>query len=312
MKRITMGAVALVGVLAVAGCSASGSGRASSAGGGGFGTSADGAQGGKPGAPGLPPRATQPGAGGSVNGSAKSGAAAKTLLSTAALIRTAQLSVEIAHGSDVAAQANRAEQIALEAGGLVYSDERSAGTSPTAALTLKVPGAKLVSVLAQLAALGKETSRHSSTQDVTTEVADVTSRVRSAQASIDRLRLLFDRASRVGDVIALESELAQREADLESLQAQQRTFGEQTAMATLTLDLSTAAAGAHKKDHRTTGFLGGLSRGWHAFASGAAGLSTALGAALPFLVLLLLVLGGALIIRRRVRTGAGPIPADPA
>jgi hypothetical protein len=258
-------------------------------------------------APARPGVATNGGA------AAAKGGAAEPLLTSQALIRTADLSVEVARGSSVPAQANRAEQLAISAGGLVFADDRTAGKAPTAALTLKVPGASLTSVLGQLSALGKETARQSTTRDVTTEVADVDSRVRSAQASISRLRVLFDRAVKVGDVIALESELAQRESDLESLQAQQRSLAAQTAMATVTLHLTTAAAAVVPPKHKETtgGFLGGLNRGWDAFASAATGIAIGIGAVLPFLVLALLIGAGAIVVRRRIRSGAPPV-APPA
>ncbi|PZS16898.1 MAG: DUF4349 domain-containing protein [Pseudonocardiales bacterium] len=314
MKRVTLtaGAAALAGVVLLTGCSHSGTARSGGAG-VDFGTLPAPANRAAA-ATAVPGQPAAPGAGGA-NGSAKSGAGVKVPLSTAALIRTADLAVEVAHGSDVPAQADRAEQIVIGDGGLVFADERTAGTVPAAALTLKVPGPSLVSVLDKLSTLGKEKSRRSSTQDVTTQVADVSSRVRSAQASIDRLRLLFGQATKVGDVIALESELAQREADLESLQAQQRTLAGQTEMATVTLNLSAAAATAGTpKHHAKSGFLGGLDRGWRAFTSAAGALATGIGAVLPFLVLALLIAGGVAVLRRRTRSARPPViaPPDPA
>lgn len=307
MRRIAMaaGTASLVGVLLLAACAHSKSGDPSK-------TAAQDVRGAVT-ANGSAHAASLPGAAPAADKPAPP-RSAKSLLTSSALIRTADLTVEIAHGSSVPAQANRAEQIATAAGGQVYADERTAGSNPTAALTLKVPGPSLVGVLDTLSALGKERSRQSSTRDVTTEVADVSSRVRSAQASIDRLRVLFGRAVKVGDVIELESELARREAELESLQAQQRTLASQTAMATVTLQLSTAPAVADHKDRATGGFLGGLARGWQTFRSAAGGVATGIGAAVPFLVLVLLVGAAVVVVRRRSRTGAPPVvaPADPA
>jgi Domain of unknown function (DUF4349) len=302
MRRIVLatGAAAL-GMVLLAGCSQSGSGKAS--GGGGADTAqsrAASAGGGASAAKGGGDRAAVP-----------AGPAAKVKVApvtSEALIRTADLVVAIAHGPDVAARANRAGQIATAAGGSVYADERTSGDKPTAALTLKVPGSSLRGVLDQLAALGTEVSRHSSTQDVTGEVADVDSRVRSAQTSIDQWRLLLGRATKIGDIIALESQLSQREADLEALQAQQRSLASRTAMATVTLNLTTSspAAVVHKKDQDKAGFLGGLERGWRAFTHGAGAVATAVGAALPFLVLGLLLLGAGVLLRRRLRPAAPP------
>ena len=55
----------------------------------------------------------------------------------------------------------------------------------------------------------------------------MTSRVASAQQAIVRLRTLYGKAAKVRDVIAIEGELNSREADLESLQAQQRALAAQ-------------------------------------------------------------------------------------
>jgi hypothetical protein len=309
MRRIELAAVALalVGAVALAGCTSSGSGGSTKSGlatgmsdkGGGAGASASNDR---------PAVAPDRGA------DAGSVPIAKTLPAQA-LIRTADISVELAHGRSVAAPADRAEQIAVAAGGQVFADERTGGRSPTATITLKVPGDALGAVVDKLAALGKEKARRTSTQDVTTQVADVDSRVRSARASIAQLRLLFDRAVKVSDLIALESELSQREADLEALEAQQRSLAAQTTMATVSLHLSTAGtARITHKDAETGGFVGGLRDGWHAFASAAGAVATGVGAVLPFLVLALVIASAAVVLRRRYRSSSPPVlpPADPA
>ena len=97
-------------------------------------------------------------------GQAAPAANVKAPVTSEALIQTADIVVEIAHGPDVAARANRAAQLAIAAGGSVFADERTSGERPTAALTLKVPGPALLRVLNELSALGKELSRHSSSR----------------------------------------------------------------------------------------------------------------------------------------------------
>ena len=223
------------------------------------------------------------------------------------MIRTASISVDT---RDVSVQADRAVQIADAVGGDVTGDLRSDGTgaNATADITLAIPPASLDSVLGRLAALGKELSRHTTSQDVSTTVADVNSRVSSAQASIARLQTLYGKANAVADVIAVETELSQREADLEALEAQQRSLTTQTSLATVTLHLR--GAGAPSPSHKAaSGFTGGLSRGWHAFMSAVGATLAALGAVVPFAVLFGLfgLLGAAVVvIRRRIK------PAVPA
>ena len=221
------------------------------------------------------------------------------LLDGTSKIRVAEMSVDVRTGG-IASAADRAESIALAAGGEVDSDDRTSGTHGTASLVLRVPPDQLTAVLRQLGRLGKEVSRQLSTTDVTEKVADVRSRVISAQQSIARLRTLYASATRVADVISIESELNTREADLESLQAQQRTLDRQTALATVTLSLQTAthAAPAPKKKHYS-GFVGGLRRGWDGFVHAASAVANGIGTALPFLVLLLLVAGAARLVWRR-------------
>jgi hypothetical protein len=219
------------------------------------------------------------------------------LLDPAAVVRTVQLAVRLAHRDDLGRQADRAGAIATAAGGSVFADDRTAGPQPAARLVLKVPPAKLAPVLAQLAALGVEQSRQLSTVDVTSRVADVTARLASARASVARLQALFGQAVKVSDVIAIEAELATRQADLESLEAQQRALAGQTSYATITLALSTPAPAGAPAPRR--GFLGGLVAGWRHFVDAAQAVATAMGAAVPFVALLVVLVAPLWVLRRR-------------
>ena len=210
----------------------------------------------------------------------------------AAKIRTAELTVVVTRGTTVAARAHLAARIATRAGGEVDADDRTAGDNASATQVFRVPPRQLSPVLDQLGRqLGKERSRHVSTQDVTAKVADVTSRVASAQQAIVRLRDLYAHAVKVSDVISIESELSARESDLESLQAQQGALAKETSTAVISLTLRSAAPPPSTTRHRT-GFLGGLANGWDAFTRALGAFATGLGAVLPFLVVVL-VLGAA-------------------
>jgi len=282
---------ALVAVLAVlAGCTSDTHGPSRSlAGGGGTSTGADTAGG----AAAVPEPAV-----GAPDMSAKAVDAAAVTAPGPSVIRTADLTVA---SPAVAARADRARAIVTDVGGTVDGDDRQSGPHPSATLTLRVPPAGLAEVLTRLSALGTEQTRHMSTRDVTTQVADVDSRVRSALAAINQLRALYARATRVSDVIAIESELAQRESDLESLQAQQRALAGQVAMATVTLYLvSMPSPARHHATHR--GFLGGLDGGWRAFTHGVRLVVTGIGATVPFAALLAAAGLTWLGIRRRRRT----------
>lgn len=223
-----------------------------------------------------------------------------------AIVYTADLTVR---AGDVTRAAADATAIVTAAGGYV-GDENTAedpGSHPSATVTFKIPSARYQGVLDQLGSsrIGRRVSLRQQSQDVTQDVADVASRVKSAQATLASFRRLLDRARNVDDIIRLEQEIAGREADLESLQARQKSLGAQTSYATVTLRLTGTAVVRHEH-HRATGFAGGASAGWHAFTAFVRVLSLVVGWLLPFLGLAALIGLPALWIWRRRRSAAAP------
>jgi hypothetical protein len=298
MRPIVLAGLALATVTLLAGCSGSSTGRESLARGG-------------------PAKAAAPADAGAAGGTARDtsggGGAAKAAPDVAdpqAKIRKADITVSIAHADEVSAKADQAAVIARRYGGDVDAEQRSSGPHASATLTLKVRPDDLSATLTDLSALGTELDRHQSTENVTQQVADVDSRVRSARLAIDKLDALYAQASKVSDLLVIDGQLADRQSDLEALLAQQRALAGQVAMATVDVTLTTATAPPPATHHdKRTGFLGGLSRGWDAFTSAAGGIATGLGAALPFLVLFALLAAGAVYTYRRSRRTVPPQPA---
>jgi hypothetical protein len=219
-----------------------------------------------------------------------------------AIVYTADLTVR---AGDVPRAAGEAKRIVTTAGGYV-GDENAAedpGSHPSATITFKIPSARYQGVLDQLgsAQIGRRVSLRQQAQDVTQEVADVASRVKSAQATLASFRKLLDRAHSVGDVVQLEQEISGREADLESLQARQKSLSAQTSYATVTLRLEGTAV-ARQEHHKRKGFAGGVSSGWQAFTLFLGGLSLVVGWLLPFIGLAALIGLPALWIWRRRRS----------
>ncbi len=178
------------------------------------------------------------------------------------------------------------------------------GAIRSAALVLKVPTSSFDTAMQRLTQIGDVRSRTSSTTDVTREVADVDSRVASAKAALDRIRLLLNRADSLGTVIRLESVLSNRQSELESLLAQQRSLASQTQLSTIEVNLSVPRPPVEepKQEEDERGFVAGLSKGWNAFSSMVVGLATAAGALLPFALLLVILGIPALLLLRRLRT----------
>lgn len=175
--------------------------------------------------------------------------------------------------------------------------------------TYRVDNDEVDDLIRDLGDLGTVEASYRTTEDVSGQVADVDARLETARASLARVRVLMDKAVTIADVVALEAELSRRQADLESLQAQQRVLADQTAQATVTVRLVDEQAPVVVEDE--TGFLAGLSAGWNAFTGAAVVALTVIGALIPFL-LVLVPLG--LLVWWLVRRGSRPVTpvAQPA
>jgi hypothetical protein len=189
---------------------------------------------------------------------------------------------------DVNAAADQAVSIARTAGGFVGGDNRTIDDHRAEArVTLRVPAAEFTNVVTSLAKLGKELGREIKTEDVTEQVVDVTSRIATAQASVERVRALLARATALGEIVSLEAEVAKREAELESLKARLNKLTSLSAMSTITAIFVTDTPVAVKEaPEDTSGFLAGLKGGWNAFTDSLQVLLTVIGALLPWFVAL--------------------------
>jgi uncharacterized protein DUF4349 len=226
---------------------------------------------------------------GKVPAAPKSGGNADQPTVTRAIIKTGSLSIE---ADDVDAQRQKAIGIVTGLNGQVATEDSGSdidGRITRANLTLKVPTAQYETAIQRLSGLGKRTAIHQESTDATEAVVDVASRISTQRASLERMRALLAKATTIGEIVSVESELTRRESDLESLLAKQKALAGQTELATLNLVLSEPGKAPPEPKKEETGFLAGLKGGWHAFAGTVTVLLTALGALLPFLVVFALI-----------------------
>ncbi|GGS69645.1 DUF4349 domain-containing protein [Nonomuraea spiralis] len=215
---------------------------------------------------------------------------------------------------EVTAAAQQAKQIVTAAGGYLSKEESNTAsdTEDSAMLEFKIPPTRYAEVTGRLGKeLGKQLSMNQGTQDVTLQVADVDSRLKSAQESLASLRTLLKRADTIGQVLQVEKEISSREADLEALQAQQKELATQVSMATMTLRLVGPVAVVEDPAEEPAGFLGGLKAGWGALVSFTKTALTVLGALLPWLVVMVPLVAVAVFLVRRNRARRRPAPAAP-
>jgi hypothetical protein len=192
------------------------------------------------------------------------------------------------------------------------TDTDEDGEVVSAHLVLRIPSADFGEAMADLENVADLKFSGRSAKDVTTQVIDTQVRLRAQRRSIARIETLLDRAQNLRDIVLIESQLTRRQADLDSLEQQSAYLRDQTSLATITVDIDHERAATEEPDDRT-GFLAGLSAGWHGLVAVAVGLATAAGALLPWVVVLLvLAVPGWLMAQwlRRRRAAPGEAPAE--
>lgn len=207
---------------------------------------------------------------------------------------------------DPSTAADAVAGLAAAAGGRVEGRDEQAGGGEDgepgwATLVLRVPADDLSSVLADLDDIGTVSSVSQSEEDVTGTVVDLDARIEALQTSTARLLKIMSDADDTGDLLAVETQLSERQAELEALQSQRDALGDQVAMATLTVSLDAAPIAAAEA---RGGFLGGLESGWNALLSFVGGLLVAVGALLPWVVALGVPALAVLAVARRRRPPA--------
>ncbi|WAB85086.1 DUF4349 domain-containing protein [Microcella daejeonensis] len=214
------------------------------------------------------------------------------------VITTGSLYVTVAEPLDAAAEAAR---IVERAGGRVDGRNEFAprqGDRGGAELVLRIPSEQLTEVIDELQQLGESEELSLSASDVTHEVRDVEARIGALSSSVERLLALQGSAGDVEELIALETAISDRQAELESLQSQQRALADQVSLSTLRLTLgSEQTAPVDEPDT----FLSGLQTGWDALLALLSGALVVLGVLLPWLLVLGLIVLVALLVLRRAR-----------
>ena len=233
---------------------------------------------------------------------------------TRAVISTGQVTI---HPTSISRARSEVMRLVASWSGTIADEQTSSdqrGRIVDSTMTLRVPSAKFSEAMKAFAGLGKVEQESRKAEDVTTKVIDNDARVRAAERSIRQLENLLGRAQKLGDIIAIENDLARRQADLDSLKSQQAYLADQTSMSTINVYLSPKDTHSETEDAR--GFLAGLHDGWNALKASTAILLTVVGAVLPFAVVLALF--GVplwLVVRRRIGAGhlnAGSAPAQSA
>ncbi len=226
------------------------------------------------------------------------------------VIATGTVALSVA---DVGATRFEVTRVSDEHRGQVFADDSESdddGDLERSRIVIRVPTARFTDAMRDLEGLGTVRTSTRGTEDVTTQVIDVAARVRAQDAGLRRMEALLARATTIDQIIAVENQIAQRQADLDSLKSQQAYLADQTSLATITVNLTRTEVDK-EEDEEESGFLAGLRSGWDALGTATTNGLEGLGTVLPFAVVLLLA--GVplwLVVRSAVRRRPRPAAAD--
>lgn len=186
------------------------------------------------------------------------------------------------------------------------------GTEGYAVLTVKVPPTALDDLLAGLEQAGTVQSISQSAQDVTEQLVDLDVRITNARQSVENVRRFMERTEDLSELVTLEGELTRRQTELERLEAQQRNLSDRVALSTVTIEIIPTAAVPEPEEDDSIGDA--FRQGWDGFVTFVWGIGYVLAVLAPFLVLgAIVALAVLTVLRRRHReptrgTGAEPAP----
>lgn len=219
----------------------------------------------------------------------------RSLIITGALYMTVE---------DPIAVADAATELVERAGGRIDArnetapGERDGGS---AYLTMRIPADKLDAVVDDLRELGSVDEYTTNSQDVSVEVTDLEARISTLRASTARIEGLLAEAKDISDIIVLENELANRQAELQSLEAQQRGLNDMVSMSTIDLSLTTEPV-VIVEEEGPDNFWDGLVSGWNGLVGFVSVALIVIGVLLPWFALIALLVAAVLVpIRLRAR-----------
>ena len=166
---------------------------------------------------------------------------------------------------------------------------------PSSYLEARIPYDVLDATVEIIQELGDVQEVSLNSVDVSLQKIDLDARIDVLEAAIERLNELLAEAASTSDLIAVESALSERQAELDSLQSQREYLSDQTLFATLSISLITPA---NATPAEPDGFLDGIVRGWESILAFFAGTIVWAGILVPWLGLVAVVVVAIVVVRR--------------
>jgi hypothetical protein len=188
--------------------------------------------------------------------------------------------------------------LVVEAGGRISSRSDYSPIdygSPSAYLEIRIPVGALEATVSAISERGDVQESSINTYDVSLQKLDLDARISVLESAIERLGVLLEQAENTSDLIATESALSDRQAELDSLNSQREYLSDQTLFATISVNLFTSADATPTEPE---GFVDGILRGLASIVAFFAGMIVWAGILLPWLGMLAVVLGVVVLVRR--------------
>ena len=217
------------------------------------------------------------------------------------IIRTASLTIATQTFED---SLNALKSACEGQGGWIESSSENVNSYSglrTAYLTLRVPQDSLDAYLAGADGLGRITNRSESAQDVTASYQDTRTRLDTQIALMERLQALITESGDLSDLLALESQIAETQYQIDSLQSSLNRTDRQVSYSTVSITLREEKV--PELTDTTVSFgeriLSAIQTGWEAFTTFVGDMVVFLVAALPFIAIVAAVVIVVKLIYRR-------------
>jgi len=219
--------------------------------------------------------------------------------------------LKIANGS-LESALNRLTNLAGADGGFVANTQAQFATGvpggTSATIVLRVPEPSFASLVTQVQTYGHVTSVTTTSTDVTGQYVDLQAQIAAAQASRQQYLTIMTKATTIGAILAVQSQLDTIESQIEQLQGQLQVLNNETTYGSLSVTLTEPGHKPHPTPHRVSHPGSEIGKAWHhswtGFVSGLVFLVKIAGPTIFVLLLLglLAILGrwGWRAIRRRM------------
>lgn len=175
---------------------------------------------------------------------------------------------------------------ATSAGGKIDGRASSSdvdGTVVSVSLTVRVPSDAVDTFVSDLDDVATVHSLTQSSTDVTLIVTDYAARISALEGSIARFLALEKTATSVQDLIEIETAVADRQAQLEQLQAEMRYYSDLITLSTIQVEIGLPASAT---DPIPDDFWGGVVAGWKGLLTFLNSIVVAVGIAVPWIPLI--------------------------